>query len=419
MNISRERFNRILNENKCIILERCPGCSTHFIIEEKNESCLGPACLVEETDGVLLRYSVVSESSHIISGQWVRDFLSKPGMRQELSLFFYLYYWFLYERPDTAEYVLMYEYLQKQYGSNELEQILKDLMIRYGYKLEYSYVQTKYVNKSILQWKGFDSKRILLLYISIKATALISQKIVRRMRVLETRITYAKRHKRMLNVLFSTQLFSQVLPIKAQNSASGCLIYRGLGIDNKEYFIKGGEIKGLHTVQVEKKASRLLKDNNNGNYLVDLAGEDEDYVIFPFTADSSLEEIMHSHSLDEQFVFQLRDFFIEILDELFEKRIVHRDIRTGNILVHCDNGRWHFTLIDFGCAIINGKRAIANAYEFDDYHTAGINCKAGAQHWDDAGSALLILSAFAKETGCSQEVIRPIKERIDRLVEFE
>lgn len=383
--------------------------NTCFVIVSKKIEALGNIVFVDNKSKII-RYILISPGCGIVPDKWINQYLQNHDYNAELEYFIYLYYTLIYLRKDTAEYILAVNFLREYYKNTPLDNVLLEKMREYNYDWEYCYQCTRYLNRSVLK-----DKTILFKYYLRRIRYFSKQKVTRFLRRL-----IVKTNSNAENIILPANC-ELVRTLQVNNSASGCKFFLIKDRKDKTFFFKSGEIRQLNTVKKEKyAANRIFAEAKHKEfYLTDYAPLDSDYLMFPFMEEPTFDEYVVTHDFDKSHFIDLIKFFENVLDDLYEMKIIHRDIRPENIMV-CSGGYPLYTLIDFGCSYINEVPIyLTNRISIDDYHTAGINCRAGANIWDDAGSAYLMCEMIADKFGFPKCLYDSIKNRIGRFVCFE
>lgn len=180
-------------------------------------------------------------------------------------------------------------------------------------------------------------------------------------------------------------------------SQSGCLFFRGISIEGRKKFIKCAGVFGADILD-EYIATRWLKEKTGREmyYVLPKYPESQEKkLIYDYEEQQiTLNEVLQMRNLQIEEFEMLLDFFIAVLEELKEYHVIHRDIRPDNILVQFDNkGRiTMYKLIDFGCACINEKIRNKNWRDRRKNKYAGSFFRYSLNGWNDAASALFLIS---------------------------
>lgn len=179
-------------------------------------------------------------------------------------------------------------------------------------------------------------------------------------------------------------------------SYSGCLFFSAKGADNKLYFIKSETPFG-DSLSVEYNAARRLIPTGSELYLspiVDMSSET--CLVYLFKPQITLSDILKKRKLQEEELVLLGNFLLKVISDLYERKIIHRDITPNNIIVEMQNNIiCNYKLIDFGVAAVDDQLPTNIKREKAINRTAGSNFRYSDTEWNDAMSSWLILLSSA------------------------
>lgn len=190
--------------------------------------------------------------------------------------------------------------------------------------------------------------------------------------------------------------YANVKNIKS-SSQSGCLFFSADNENGDKLFIKIGTVHGAD-IENEYAICKLLKANTNRSdlYLLpELSESSPNQLVFPFVNGCSLKEVMKKRELTSDEVKKLQLFLTDVIADLSNCRIVHRDIHFDNILcsINAKTGSIdRFLLSDFGCAVTEDMDVPDNTLRQKRKNQyAGSLYRYSRYTWDDAASAAYVV----------------------------
>lgn len=393
--------------------------NTIYLFSEEKIDCH----LFVKIDGRTFRVRNIYLEQKAIDPKWIMDILARKKQKESYYVLsemdyrmFILYYELIYLRSGT------YEKLQalkatERFSENIKENALEQINVFFrenGYHACAQKHITNYINVNVYCQLEKNHKGTLVSYFLSKIYWINLFKIV----------YFQSRHQ------FKTVSDNQLLEIKRQvsnlspfhnsDSTSGCQIFVGENEEKEKCFVKVASKKeAKKTIALEKKAARIL---SGSQYVLTDDSTNEEYLIFSYLCGETLESFIKKRSFTQDECFRFLIFLNEILDQLFEKRIIHRDLRADNIFVTRSNeGEISFVLLDFGAAIINFEIDFSQAEIVRKAEENGLggNCRAGMAVWDDAASAVLLFNQVCKECSlleCKQYEV--LTQKVGRLIYF-
>lgn len=189
--------------------------------------------------------------------------------------------------------------------------------------------------------------------------------------------------------------YSKSISLNPQ-SQSGCLFFQSMNHRGEQFFIKYGTGFFSDIKDEYKSAKRVFeKSNDITKYLLPLFPESqENKLVFDFEQSQvTLKQVLEKKALSEKEFELLVDYLVDVLTDLKDCHVVHRDIHTSNILVqfNSENVISGYKLIDFGCACVDEKVKNNSIIDLRKNKYAGSMYRFSAYAWNDAASALFLL----------------------------
>ncbi|MCH1947747.1 hypothetical protein MCJ35_00850 [Enterocloster sp. OA13] len=187
-------------------------------------------------------------------------------------------------------------------------------------------------------------------------------------------------------------------------SNSGCIFLTAQD-GSKRLFIKGNENPVFESIKNEIHINQLLKQDIVSNELFLLSYNSSKrykWIAFPFIDGILLSIHIKRGLLNKRELGLLASFLFNCLDCLSSHDIIHRDIRSGNIMciINKEYEVESFRLIDFGCSVFKGNDIWGDSIW--DRHMASVVC--GENRYndlivDDAASAYLTYIECGGDSG--------------------
>lgn len=392
----KDFFTMIQGKNYILLLDS-PEIQSYFLfLQDELETDVH---LVTGSDQkTIIRIVYITEENCPIDRHWFHDMFSRRIKFNNFWIlnkvdryYFNLYYDLVYLRKNNSEHYLLMNTMPEM-GIDKAIAVINAFLIKNQYSSQFEYSFTRYLDRQIYKriakrenrtfYQYFWRKMVQIAYIK---KSKIKQNIkITKQNACPPLITnsYLNKHK-----------VKAIHLLKTDKSSSGCSLYIVTTEDDNMFFVKGNEIRELDSIKREKEASRRIKCLNNIRcfYLIDSAGIDANYLALNYVTWPTLSDICLLQKKNVSFEKCLIDFCLEVIQDLFEAKIIHRDIRADNIFVIQNGEHYQFLLTDFGCAVFDRKvpRVKTDIQRFN-YLIAGVDCRAGANVWDDAGSLLML-----------------------------
>ena len=251
------------------------------------------------------------------------------------------------------------------------------------------------------------------------------------MRMLKNRIvffrTYMKRTKRIVHYIkamfyrFRIMVHEIFVYYRIQELNQKYLLEQ---IGERINYVSGGKVfqteierkkvllKGFDIFQLYQNEARILKKLDS-SFFPKILFTDQDFFVEEYVKGSTLSDYLSDHVLTESLAKELIQQFILCLDELYRKKIIHRDIRPDNILIDEVDNQFRIKIIDFGCAIDLEYSQLIFSSRIENY--LGEEYRESNLYWDDAVSFFNLLSSLSIDVQKYQKEISEIEKRIGRI----
>lgn len=315
-----------------------------------------------------------------------------------LSTKYRLYY------SDVIEFMNHEEICRRSDGTGNLHTLLYDDLLKYISEHGYSYVRMKgnvylinrrpfipfrkYSLNENLSYAGIRSIFLTLIQIIRQISFLMLQKIIKKISVHTRKYELKKRYGDVKIV--KTESFSGNLFFTAENNIGDKIFIKcsPLFVFNNAYEYKAtGIMSSLHS--------------NKRLYLLPHLQESNEKILVYDYSDKhiTLGDVLSKRKLTEIEQNLLLIFIREIIDDLSEHNVIHRDIHPGNIILEMDDEDKirSFKLIDFGCSCINQEVNNNTFIEKWTNRYSGNNFRKSINSWDDSISAVYLYLQVARE----------------------
>lgn len=203
--------------------------------------------------------------------------------------------------------------------------------------------------------------------------------------------TFLKKYNH-LKIKFKKNKNGNLQEFNKHKSTNGCLYFYKYENNTKISFVKCMDYFKTYINEIESLT--LLKDCENDFYPKLISFDKKFYVEESIVNGITLREYLNKYKLNSQDSKKIIEFLIKILDDLYARNIIHRDIRPQNIMVSTINGKINnLYLIDFGFSI-NPKIKDLNYNNLFDKRVLkalGDNYKPSLYEYDDAISCVNML----------------------------
>lgn len=227
-----------------------------------------------------------------------------------------------------------------------------------------------------------------------------------------------KTFAQFLSEIKDKHIVSDNMQIVNRAGSTGAVYIRD-AVGSDVFFIKGNEFPPFRGIYNEAKTLKYISNKiNDHSWYLDMidASENGSWIKYPYVEWKNIPEILEARPFTDEENNKLGEFLVFVLDNLYELKIIHNDLRPENIMVEQDEfgNVKRFILIDFGCASISGE------FPWEEYPGWGeVIKKQCGGHFryskgivDDAASALML---YANCSGTKNETLfDEIEKRIGR-----